>query len=316
MLSPNGRLLSLVAPVLLFASPAIAQGAPPSLQQVNQVLITTSREDFDGDDAAFRAATAWHGERLRAHPTRKAPHLACAEYSGGRLALTKLGELLSENALRRVSNHREHGTCFFATASLSQATTVSEDLEGYGLTSFSPVPSALKLAPGLLNHEGLVPADAAREESEQRLTTTHGSRMRFENVAGLDVALSPGVLPAHDARAGAFVSDLREALMSASLDLHTNSFWSDSAVLEDRSVGPAAALRGREWRRAAAVVHELSAEGGPTPGDVCSWGDVQVHHAGNDLLLIKGKIRQNRHSREWCYDVLFSSFDLPRDPDF
>lgn len=290
-MSPYGQVHSLVVRGLLLAALVVAQGLPTSLRQIDQILLTTARDDFAGDDAVFEAATAWHGERLLENPTRKAPHLACAEYSEGRRAMKKLEGLLSKEALRRASNHKEHGTCFFATASFSEATRVSEDLAGYGLTSFSPVPSALKLAPGLLDHEGLAPANGASEDQEQRLTTTHGNRMRFENVAGLDVALSPGVLPAHDGKAGAFISVLREDLMSASMDLHANSFWSSSEVLGDGSAGPAAALRDREWRRAAAVVHELSAEGGPTPGDVCSWGDIQVHHASSDLLLIKGEMR-------------------------
>ncbi len=290
MLSPCGQLHSLVAPCFLLAALVAAQGSPTSLRQIDQILLSTARDDFAGDDAIFGAATAWHGERLLENPTRKAPHLACAEYSKGRHAMKKLEGLLSKEALRRASNHKEHGACFFATASFSEAKRVSEDLAGYGLTSFAPVPSALKLAPGLLNHEGLAPASGAGKDQDQRLTTTHGERMRFGNVAGLDVALSPGVLPAHDGKASAFISDLREDLMSASMDLHANSFWSDSDMLGDDSAGPAAALRGREWSRAATVVHELSAEGGPTPGDVCSWGDIQVHHASSDLLLIKGTL--------------------------
>ena len=291
MTRPHSGLESIaVICLLLAAAPATAaKETRPSLGLLSQVLLTTAWDDFEGDDASFGAATAWHRDRLLECPSRRAPHLACAEYGKGRQALGKLEELLSESALRRVSNSRDHGTCFFATASVSQAATVSQDLEAFGLTSFGPVPSAMKLAPGLLNHEGLRRGSSGEQQQQQepRLATTHGKRMRFENVVGLDVALSPGVLPTKDGRAGAFISDLLGGLLSTSVDLHANNFWSDANLLQNQA-GSAGALRSWEWRRAADVVHELSTEGGPTPGDVCSWGDLRVHHAGNDFLMIKG----------------------------
>lgn len=77
------------------------------------------------------------------------------------------------------------------------------------MTSFGPVPSAMKLAPGLLNHEGRTRGSkcAGKQEQPKQLATTHGPRMRFENLVGLDVSLSPGVLPAKDSRDAACVSE-------------------------------------------------------------------------------------------------------------
>eukprot|EP00903_Cladosiphon_okamuranus_P018381 g16907.t1 len=289
----SNRLESLLIPLIfVFGPPATAKETWPSLSVASQVLLTTLGDDFEGDDASFGAATAWHGDRLRESPSRRAPHLACAEYGEGKQAMRKLEGLFSESALRLVSNSKDHGTCFFVTASASHAATVSLDLEAYGLASFGPVPSAMKLAPGLLNHDGRPPgrgsSSAGEEGQPKRLATTHGPRMRFENVVGLDVSLSPGVLPARDPRGGAFISELLDGLMSTSVDLHASNFWSDATLPEDKQAGPAGVLRSWEWKRAADVVHELSTEGGPTPGDVCSWGDLRVHHTGSDLLMIKG----------------------------
>lgn len=295
MFSPHSRLEGLALIYLLLAAPAAAkESSRPSLGQISKVLLTTAWDDFEGDDAGFGAATAWHGDKLLERPSRKAPHLACADYGQGRRAMKKLEGFLSEAAIRRASNSKDDGTCVFATASSSEAATVSQDLEAYGLTSFGPVPSALKLAPGLLSHERKPRDSAGAQQHHERLATTHGKRMRFENVVGLDVALSPGVLPIKDRRAGAFISDLLDGLMAASVDLHANNFWSDASLPEDLRADPwaGAALRSWEWRRAADVVHELSTEvGGPTPGDVCSWGDLRVHHAGSDFLMIKGETK-------------------------
>ena len=117
--------------------------------------------------------------------------------------------------------------------------------------------------------------------------------MRTDRVEGLTLELSPGVLPAHCAEGGAFISDLIEGLLSTSVDLHASNFWSDVALedgVESLEGRPASTLRAREWRRAADVVHELSADAGPTPGDVCSWDGVSVSHVGSDVLLVTGTV--------------------------
>lgn len=329
----DGRLGGLVLsmPLLAASAPtAVArqhqQQSRPSLGQIGRVTLTTALEDFDNSDRAFGAAIAWHRDRLSEAPDRRAPHFACAEYGEGKRAMNKLEELVSKTALRRISNGMDHGTCFVVTMSFSQAAAASQHLQAYGLASFGPVPSVLKIAPGLLNHGGLE-FEGGDEQQQQRLTTTHGNRLRFENVAGLEVSLSPGVLPAQDGKAGAFISDLIEALMLASADLHGQNFWSDRAYLDgegegsssggsahDLLAGPAGAVRRREWARAAAVVHELSSDvGGPTPGDVCSWGTLKIHHADSDVLMVKGENRgQQRPDPTTIFlffcERLFSSF--------
>ena len=60
----------------------------------------------------------------------------------------------------------------------------------------------------------------------------------------------------------------------------------------DHTSRPAGAVRTQEWKRAAEVVHGLTKadEEGPTPGDVCSWGGLNVRYAGSDTIFITGEI--------------------------
>ena len=276
-------------PILaLLVAPAAAKGPSrwpqPPLDLVKQVLVSTAHQEFDSD-AAYEAATVWHGERLSRSPSRQAPHLACAEYSKGSQSLRKLQAFLPNGSIRRVSNHKLHGTCFIVTASAPTAAALGDSLGDYDLTSFGPIPATMKLAPELLDHDG-PPFD-----EEERLVTKHGRRMRLDRVGGLDAALSPGAVASREA-ADAFIVDLKEGLMSGSMDLHRINFW--SYVDGDHTSRPAGAVRTREWKRAAEVVHGLTKadEEGPTPGDVCSWGGLNVRYAGSDTIFITGEINR------------------------
>ena len=277
-----------LAVLALLVNPAAARAPSPwprpPLDLVKQVVVSTAHREFDSD-AAFEAATEWQGERLSRSPFRQAPHLACAEYSKGRQALRKLEALLPDGSIRKVSNHKLHGTCFIVTASAPTAAVMRGSLEDYDLTSFGPIPATLKLALELLDHDG--PA----LDEEERLATTYGRRMRLDRVGGLDVSLSPGALASREA-VDTFIVDLEEGLMSGSLDLHRINFW--SYVDGDHTSRPAGAVRTREWKRAAEVVHGLTKadEEGPTPGDVCSWGGLNVHYAGSDIISITGEINR------------------------
>ena len=114
----------------------------------------------------------------------------------------------------------------------------------------------------------------------------------MDSVQGLMVELSPGTLPARSFEANTFIGDLLGGLMSESVDLHAGNFWSDPSMLGGEHLArPEGALRGREWSRAATVVHKLSAMAEATPGDVCSWGNIDVHHASDDVLLVSGAER-------------------------
>lgn len=289
MWNRRGLQLRNLTVLALLVATATANGASVRprlpLALVEQVLVSTAHDEFE-NYAVFEAATKWHGERLLQSPSRQAPHLACAEYSNGSQALLKLEARLPSGAIRKVSNHKLHGTCFIVTASASTAADMNDHMRDFDVTSFGPIPATLKLAPELLDHDG-------PELEEGRLTTRHGERMRLENVIGLDVALSPGVLTTRE-EADTFISDLMQGLMSGSLDLHRNNFWSDSDGDHDdvsRS-HPGGALRAREWTRAAGVVHGLSdSGGGHSPGDICSWGDLNVRYAGSDTVYITGKSR-------------------------
>ncbi|CAN0373868.1 unnamed protein product, partial [Laminaria digitata] len=277
------------------AAPGESKKPPPypSLGLVEQTVLTTAAQDFGGHDQAFEAAARWNEARLRdsSQNEPRAPHLACAEYGRGLQAAEGLQTFLSAEAVKPVHHSSEHGACFVVTASDAQAVELSAGRAGFDLASVGPFPSALKLAPGILEHDGGGSASAQEESNDLgRLTTTHGFKMRMDNVQGLMAELTPGILPAHSTQAEAFIKDLLEDIMSESVDLHSENFWSDPAMLGGgHLVIPEGALRGREWSRAATVVHELSAAAETTPGDICSWGSVAMHHAANDVLLVSGK---------------------------
>ena len=293
----------------LLVAPGAAKGPSrwpqPPLDLVKRVLVSTAHQEFESD-AVFEAATEWQGERLSRSPSREAPHLACAEYSKGRQALRKLEALLPNGSIGKVSNHKHHGTCFIVTASAPTSAAMKERLGDFDITSFGPIPATMKLAPEMLDH------DAPPLDEEKRLATTYGRRMRFDSVRGLDVALSRGALASREA-ADTFTVDLKESVMSGSLDLLQINFWSDADG--DHTSGPAGAVRTWEWKKAAEVVRGLTNADGqsPTPGDVCTWGGLNVHYAGSDTLLITGDINQftlraKSHVRPTLLDVCWMMF--------
>eukprot|EP00904_Undaria_pinnatifida_P011011 jgi/Undpi1/703/HiC_scaffold_10.g04167.m1 len=242
------------------------------------------RDSFGGHAKGFEAAAQWSGERLRAsNGTASAPHLVCTEYSRGRETISRLEQFLSPEAVRPVAHSSAHGACFFVSASDAEARALSDNPE-FGLLSISPFPSALKVAPGVLEHGDN--RDQA-SQSSGGLATTHGQSIRMGNVEGLNLELSPGTLPAHSPQAGVFIAQLLSDLMSESIDLHSSNVWSDPAMENSEHLTtPGGALRRKEWSMAATLVHELSDSGRTTPGDICSWGSISVHHAANDLLLV------------------------------
>eukprot|EP00903_Cladosiphon_okamuranus_P006848 g6670.t1 len=272
------------------ASTSSINSAPyPSLGIVEAALRTTAKSDFGGHSKAFEAAATWNGDRLRAissgndrqeeHP--RAPHLCCADYEHGREAYSLLQELLSPEAVQLVAHSEEDGACYFATASHQDAAAIAENHERFRLRSFAPFPSALKVAPGLLEH--------GHSNGPGRLRTRHGAMMRKDNVEGLSVELAPGTLPAHSWGAGGYIKGLLGDLLSESIDLHDTNFWSDPAMAEGEHLAtPGGAALGEDWSKAAAVVHGLSEAASTSPGDICSWNSVRVLPAGDDLLLVSG----------------------------
>ncbi|CAN0122571.1 unnamed protein product, partial [Hapterophycus canaliculatus] len=268
----------------------------PALRTVENALLTTAKDEFGGHANAFEAASSWDGGRLRESQIGVgAPHLACAEYGHGREAYFRLQSFLSPEAVRVVSHSEKHGACYFATASHIEANAIVEDKRHFGLATFLPFPSVLKLAPGLLEHgEGSPGADDGTTGTETwtrtgQLRARHGKAMRMPNVEGLSVELTPGILPAHSVEGDSFISNLLRDLMSETIDLHSTNFWSDPAVVHgEHQIAPQGALQVENWNRASTLVHELSEAAGTVPGDICSWGSVTVHHAGDDVLLISG----------------------------
>ncbi|CAM9132446.1 unnamed protein product, partial [Laminaria digitata] len=259
----------------------------PSLSVVERALVTTAKDSFNGHVKGFQAAAQWDEERLEAsHGNTRAPHLVCAEYSRGREAISHLQLYLSSDAVRPVSHSSAHGACFFVTASHAEARAISDNPQVDQL-SIAPFPSALKVAPGVLEHG--VSRDQASQSTTGELATTHGESMRMSNVEGLNVQLSPGTLPANTRKADSFIAQLLDDLMSESMDLHATNVWSDPRVANgDHLATPEGALRQREWSMAAKLVHKLSVSGRTTPGDICSWDSISVHHAASDLLLVSG----------------------------
>ena len=286
-------------------STAVRRTPCPSLGVVENTLLTTAKSDFGGHSNAFEEAAAWNGKRLRTSTTERgqdleqprAPHLCCTDYEHGREAYSFLQDLLCPEAVRLVVHSEEHGACFFATASQSDAAKIAEheDSEQAQLgLSFAPFPSALKIAPGLLEH--------GHSNGPGRLSARHGALMRMDNVEGLSVELAPGTLPAHTRHGGLYIKDLLDDLMSESRDLHATNFWSDPAMAEGEHLAtPEGAVRGQDWSKAAAVVHGLSEAASTSPGDICSWNTVRVLHAGDDLLLVGQRLMVAHVFRAMAY---------------
>lgn len=255
----------------------------PALSVVEKALLTTATDEFDGNGKLFEAAAKWNEERITTSHAIRAPHLACGGHDHRREVFSGLQGRLSSVAVRPVSHSSDHGACFLVTASHAQVGTILADHDQFGLDSFAPFPSTLKLAPGVLEH---------RQDSRSgRLSSSHGDSMRMGSVEGLSVELSPGTLPAHSPQAGLFIENMLEDLVSGSLDLGELNFWSESdpALFEGENLNiSSGAVRRRNWVMAAALVHELAESGNTSPGDICSWGSVSVDHAADDVLLVKG----------------------------
>lgn len=259
------------------------------LALVEKALITTAHRDFGGRENIYETAVEWSRNRLR-NSSYWAPYIVCSSFP--REALVHLESRLSSRYVRRLAVGAELGACFLATASSPEvATAAYDELSGFGLAaSFAPYPSALKLAPGLIDHISDNASTRAIGDSRTQLITTHGTKMRMDNVRGLTVELSPGVLPAHHPNSELYVSSLWGDLVSDSINLWTTNFWSDPDVSwgEHHLDAEEGSLLWQEWTRAAELVHELSESKGHTPGNACGWDLVRIHHAGDDTLIITG----------------------------
>lgn len=281
-MTPRGRYARALA-FALAGSSVCATSFPP-LGLIQKTMLTTAKQEFDGEDQ-LTAAVGWTAERLRGSQDTRAPHLACTDYGRRRDALSSLQKSLGPDAVRPVSSTKTHGACFIATASHKEAEAVmSKDRdENLVFNAFAPFPSVLKLAPGLLDHD--CGSGGASGCSAGRLSTIHGVSMRMDSVHGLMVELSPGTF------GESLMGDLIGSLNARDLDLHASNFWSDVALAGGEHLASAGGeLRGREWRRAADVVHGLCVSGETSPSDICAWGDVEVHAAG-DVLLVSGEQR-------------------------
>ena len=286
IMDPVAIALLLLVTASAWASPTNENALPfPSLSLLESALRTTSTRDFDGRDSAYQATVLWEQQRLRyKSKNQRTPYLACAKYSDGHEAADRLKNFLSPEAVRFTSNTRETGACFIVAASYEQEDFISGYPEQFSLTSIGPIPSALKLAPGLLDHNG-------NGNSTGRLVTSHGVRMSMANVEGLSVALAPGTLRMHDPEAYSFARSLLEDLTSELLDLHAGNVWSDPAMKgAEHHVTEGGARRAQEWTRAADVVHELSEAVGTSPSDICSWDSASLYQAGDDVMVVSGII--------------------------
>lgn len=253
-----------------------------TLDTLTDVLASTAQQDFGGHDRLFAAASNWETKRVR-KSGRRGPYLACANYDIARGALSKLMLQLGKACVLRVSNSPSLGTCFVVTASPAQARAMTADLVPNMLTHFVILPSGLKLVPGLLDHETV-------GSNPGQLATTRGYRMLHDNVAGLNVELSPGIFTAHDPAVGLFIEDLRGRLMSSALDLYSTTFWADKEGAVGHLLYPAGELRIREWMRAADVVHGRSRKEGEVPGTICSWNKLVLLQSGSGTIMIMGKV--------------------------
>lgn len=218
-------------------------GRHPPISVIHGVLLTTAADNFGDHQGAFTAAAEWHEARLHSlAPDRPAPYLACAapphhsnDDGNARVPAQRtphLQGLLDSGAAggRVVSSSDEHGVCVLATATPREAERVFLSSEGSSSSDGVPYkwvafPSALKIAPGLLDHGSNGNGDdggaVGGGREGQRLATTHGERLHPRKprssksngndgrnrsingdtsgpspVVGLTVELAPGVLAA------------------------------------------------------------------------------------------------------------------------
>ncbi|CAN0482576.1 unnamed protein product, partial [Laminaria digitata] len=297
---------------------------PPDLQQpplsvVRGALLTTAGEDFGDHEGAFAASVDWH-ERILSALDRPAPYLACTapgnnDSNNGLEALSFLRSVLAPEpaGVRVISNSDEHGICFLATATPRDAETVrklqiaaSKGVGGGGgggggaspLSYWAPLPSTLKLAPGLLSYGG---NRGDHDNSNAAKRNDVGNNSRPAGRRNLDDGLTPGVLAARNRRwyesSVQLADEWRDELLSESLDVYGASFWSSGSSvglgLEESHLGGVGGVEGallaREWTRAADVLHDLGGlAGGPSIGQVCSWDEMAIYHTDDDLLTVKG----------------------------
>ncbi|CAM9966840.1 unnamed protein product [Scytosiphon promiscuus] len=263
------------------------------LEKIQRITSSSGSDDFGGRQSAYDAASRWHNEKLLRDESTgsRAPYIMCADYSEGRKALTSLEDAFSGSAIHRVANNKEDGSCFIVTASPAAGTALMDAPETFSLVSAAPFLPSLKLSSGLLDH-GLDAssrrrADDAPEVADRspRLRSTYGEAISLENVRGLSVKLSAGILPA---RGGSlvpeFVRDWYADLMSESVTIRTTSLWSDPRAErtdQDKTLV-------REWSRAASVVDDLASKHGRSAGQICALEGLRMRLAGDDLLLVEG----------------------------
>lgn len=277
------------------------------LGKIQAITASSAFDDFARSQSAYSAASSWYTDRLShdAAEGSRAPYVACAGYKQGRHALTSLETAFTKSAVHRVSNTEADGSCFIVTALPSSATAVIRAPEDFDLLSAAPLLPSLKLATSLLDHgPDTSPRLGAADDFDLSdhsapLRSTYGEGMTLDNVHGLSVRLSPGVLTAGggESFAEAFLRDWHADLTSESVNMRRASFWSDSDA--DRSEYDV--TRVREWSRAAAVVDGLASKSARTVGEICGFGKLKLRHVADDLVLVEGK-----HDFDgWAVDGMF-----------
>ncbi|CAM9779304.1 unnamed protein product [Ectocarpus sp. 4 AP-2014] len=275
--------------LMLVASSSPVLGV--DLGKIQAITASSAFADFARSQSAYSAASSWYTDRLSydAAEGSRAPYVACADYKQGRHALASLETAFTKSAIHRVSNTGADGTCFIVTASPSSATAVIRAPEDFDLVSAAPLLPSLKLATSLLDHgPDTSPRLGAADDLDHSapLRSTYGEGMTLDNVHGLSVRLSPGVLTGGggESFAEAFLRDWHADLTSESVNMRRASFWSDSDA--DRSEYDV--TRVREWSRAAAVVDGLASKSARTVGEICGFGTLKLRHVADDLVLVEG----------------------------
>ncbi|CAM9870345.1 unnamed protein product, partial [Sphacelaria rigidula] len=280
----------------------------PPLDLVHSILRTTAAQDFAGaaglHHSAYAAAYDWQRQRLLADNVDStaiaatvAPYLACAEYGHALHSRANLEKEFDGGpaSVHTVSHSAAHGACFVVSVSPPAAEHMLENPSRLGLTSAGPFLSALKIAPGVLDHgEGSAVDDDSLEKTGAEncaLVTKHGRTMTLDGVRGLSVKLSPGTVTRRQQDAREIARNWHSELMSRSLNMHQSSYWSDPDMLDGEGghlSRTAGRVRAHEWTRAADVVHGLAAEGNNSVGEVCSFGGARLHLVDDNILTVSG----------------------------
>ena len=171
----------------------LASAVTVNFEKIQKITVSPASTDFATENAAgCDAASKWCGERLRSDAAwdSKTPYGASFVPSTATVARpSNPWKNFGKSAIFRVSNSETDESCFIVMTSPFAATGMLSAPETSSILVAGPFLPSLKLASDLVDHG----ADVS--DCSSRLRYTYGEHVTPDNVRGLSVRLSPGILP-------------------------------------------------------------------------------------------------------------------------